>query len=289
METLPQSLVIGSANFGTTYGAKNSWISFDEATKIIQDATKRQNVFIETSASYLGAEAVIGEALKLKEYRNIILKVSPRAYSSESSFMQSIENSLLKLGQSSIYAIMLHGVGDSLGKSKSVVGLGLKSLLKLGVADRIGLSCYSVSEVLASKAAFPEMAIFQLPENIVDQRKKYSQELRDLSTQGVIFQVRSIFLQGLLIGKSDTKFSQTHELNKLREEIRNLAETQNIDPTELCLRYALSIGWASHFVLGLESFDQYSRNLQIFESERSGFSFQVSKGSEFILDPRNWS
>jgi len=289
VETLTQSLVIGSANFGTKYGAKNSWINSDEVNRIIQDATQRQNVFIETSASYLGAEAVIGEALKFRKYKNIILKVSPSAYSSEVTFMQSVESSLLKIGQSSVYAIMLHGVGDSLGQSKKEIGAGIKNVLKSGMAEKVGLSCYSVSEVLASKAVFPEMGIFQLPENIIDRRKKNSEELSDLSENGVIFQVRSIFLQGLLIGKSDTEISQVSEFEKLRAEIQTLAAAHNIDTTELCLRYALSIRWASQFVMGFENFDQYSRNLRIFQSKGNDILFEVSKGSDFIIDPRNWS
>jgi len=289
VENLPRSLVIGSANFGSPYGAKKSWISTEEVNKIIQDATGRQNVFIETSESYLGAEAAIGEALKFRKYKNIVLKVSPSAYSSEASFMQSVESSLLKMGQSSVYAIMLHGVGDSLGNSKTAIRTGIKNLLKSGMAEKVGLSCYSVSEVLASKVAFPEMSIFQLPENIIDQRKKYSKDLSDLSESGVIFQVRSIFLQGLLIGNSDTDICQVSEFEKLRTEVETLAAVHNIDTTELCLRYALSIRWASQFVLGLENFDQYSRNLQILESQGNDFLFDVSKGSDFIIDPRNWS
>jgi aryl-alcohol dehydrogenase-like predicted oxidoreductase len=289
VETLPRSLVIGSANFGSQYGAKKSWISAEEVNKIIQDATGRQNVFIETSESYLGAEAVIGEALKFRIYKNIILKVSPSAYSSEISFMQSVESSLLKTGQSSVYAIMLHGVGDSLGNSKTGIRAGIKNLLKSGMAEKVGLSCYSVSEVLASKTAFPEMSIFQLPENIIDQRKKYSKELSDLSESGVVFQVRSIFLQGLLIGNNDTAICQVSEFEKLRTEVETLAAAHNIDTTELCLRYALSIRWASQFVMGFENFDQYSRNLQVFESKGNDISFDVSKGSDFIIDPRNWS
>ncbi len=289
VKTLPQSLVIGSANFGTKYGAKNSWISSDEVNRIIQDATERQNVFIETSSSYLGAEAIIGEVLKFRKYRNIILKVTPSAYSSEVAFMQSVESSLLKIGQSSVYAIMLHGVGESLGNSKTEVGIGIKNVLKSGMAEKVGLSCYDVSEVLASKTVFPEMSIFQLPENIIDQRKKNSKELKELSENGVIFQVRSIFLQGLLIGNSDTEICKASEFEKLRAEIDMLAAAHDIDTTELCLRYALSIGWASQFVMGFENFDQYSRNLRIFESNGSDILFEVSKGSDFIIDPRNWS
>jgi aryl-alcohol dehydrogenase-like predicted oxidoreductase len=289
VETLPRSLVIGSANFGSQYGAKKSWINTEEVNKIIQDATGRQNVFIETSESYLGAEAVIGEALKFRKYKNVILKVSPSAYSSEVSFMQSVESSLLKTGQSSVYAIMLHGVGDSLGNSKTGIQTGIKNLLDSGMAEKVGLSCYSVPEVLASKTAFPEMSIFQLPENIIDQRKKYSKELSDLSESGVIFQVRSIFLQGLLIGNNDTDICKVSEFEKLRTEVETLAAAHNIDTTELCLRYALSIRWASQFVMGFENFDQYSRNLQVLESKRNNILFDVSKGSDFIIDPRNWS
>jgi aryl-alcohol dehydrogenase-like predicted oxidoreductase len=289
METLPKSLVVGSANFGAKYGAKNCQVSRPDAFKIIQEVSKRDDVFIESSESYPGAEKIIGEALGTKKFEKIIIKISPNSFSSESSFIEAVENSLCNLNQSKVYAVMLHGVGDSLGKSKSAIQAGISKILHEGLSEKVGVSCYSISEVIETKAAFPGLGIYQLPENIVDTRKYSSKELRELSAAGVIFQVRSIFLQGLLLDARLTLDSRFQETEKLQREIKTLAESQDMDSAELCLRYALSIDWASQFVLGLESYENFQRNLEIMENVRPDVSFEVAQGSDFLVDPRNWS
>ena len=289
METLTKSLVVGSANFGANYGARSSQVSQQDSFKIIQEVSQRNDVFIESSESYPGAEKIIGEALGTKKFEKIIIKISPQSYSNESSFIGAVEKSLCNLNQSKVYAIMLHGVGDSLGKSKSVIQVGINSILKGGLSEKVGVSCYSISEVVETKAVFPEMGIYQLPENIVDTRKYSSRELSELSAAGVIFQVRSIFLQGLLLDARSTLESRFHETERLQQEIKTLAESQDMDSAELCLRYALSINWASQFVLGLDSYEDFRKNLEIIENAKPEVSFEVAKGSDFLVDPRNWS
>lgn len=289
MENLPKKLVVGSANFGARYGVRNSQVSPSDVFKIVQDISSRPNTFIESSESYHGAEKIIGEALGTRKFENIIIKVSPKSFFDEKSFMGSVENSLCNLNQSSVYAIMLHGIGDSLTISKSAIKAGIRKILQLEYSQKVGLSCYTISEILDAKAAFPEMGIFQIPENIVDKRKYSSQELSSLSAEGVILQIRSIFLQGLLLGGHINKNPKSEEIENLREEIQSLAKNQNMSSAELCLRYALSIDWATHFVMGFENYEHYRRNLKILETEKSKLSFEMSKGSDFLVDPRNWS
>ena len=289
VENLPKKLVVGSANFGAKYGATNSQVSPADVFKIVQDISNRPNTFIESSASYQGAEKLIGEAIGTKKLENIIIKVSPKSFSDEKSFMNSVENSLQNLNQSSVYAIMLHGIGDSLSTSKSVIKAGIRKILHLKYSRKVGLSCYHIPEILEAKAAFPEMGIFQIPENIVDTRKCFSPTLRELSADGVIFQVRSVFLQGLLLEGEFTKNPRFEEIKILRKEIKTLAKNQNMNSAELCLRYALSIDWATQIVMGFENYEQYRSNLEILENKKSNISFEITKGSDFLVDPRNWS
>ena len=70
METLTKSLVVGSANFGAKYGARSSQVSQQDSFKIIQEVSQRNDVFIESSESYPGAEKIIGEALGTKKFEN---------------------------------------------------------------------------------------------------------------------------------------------------------------------------------------------------------------------------
>jgi aryl-alcohol dehydrogenase-like predicted oxidoreductase len=133
------------------------------------------------------------------------------------------------------------------------------------------------------------MEIFQIPENIVDRRKHASPILKALSDDGVIFQIRSVFLQGLLIAEDTSMNPRTEEIKKLRNDIEVLAKKQNINSDELCLRYGLSIDWVSQVVIGFENYEQYRKNLEIITNNKPNISFEITKGSDFLVDPRNWS
>ena len=133
------------------------------------------------------------------------------------------------------------------------------------------------------------MTIFQLPENIAYRRKQYSRELRDLADSGVTFQVRSIFLQGLLVKKAVNLPRELQEVDLIRSEIEFLANRHGLDSSELCLRYAQSLDWASQIVLGFDSYEQFKKNLSCIESIGPRISIDIPQASDFLIDPRNWS
>ena len=289
MEYPAQKLVVGTANFGSNYGIKNSGISERDVLKIVNEVAIRKDIFIETGENYFGAEELIGNALNSTRFDNFVIKISPKHIYSKKSFLKSVEGSLKRLGQSSAFAIMLHGLGDTPKESTKSVKSALKTVLTEGLANRIGLSCYEISEVLYARRLFPEMSIFQLPENIVDRRKQNSKALRDLARSGVTFQVRSIFLQGLLVKKAVNLPTELQEVELIRSEIEFLANRYGIDSSELCLRYAQSLDWASQLVLGFDSYEQFKKNLSCIESMGPDISIDIPQASDFLIDPRNWS
>lgn len=289
MEFLAKRLVVGTANFGSNYGINKSGISERDVFKIIKDAVGRENIFIETGENYLGAEELIGSVLDSTKFNNLIIKISPKHFSSKNAFLKSVEGSLKRLRQDSTFAIMLHGLGDSLNKSADSVKSALNTVLDEGLTNRVGVSCYEIAEVLDARKQFPEMTIFQLPENIADRRKQNSEKLIELFHLGIIFQVRSIFLQGLLVKKVMNLPTELNEVELIRLEIESLAKKYGIDSTDLCLRYAQSIDWASQLVLGFDSFEQYRKNLSCIECMGPNISFDIPQASEFLIDPRNWS
>jgi aryl-alcohol dehydrogenase-like predicted oxidoreductase len=184
---------------------------------------------------------------------------------------------------------MLHGLGDSPQESTETVKSALKAVLAEGLSNRVGLSCYKVSEVLYARKLFPEMTVFQLPENIADRRKQNSKELRELAYSGVTFQVRSIFLQGLLVKKAVNLPKELKEVALIQSEIESLASRHGLESSELCLRYAQSLDWASQLVLGFDSYEQFKKNLSCIESTGPNISIDIPQASDFLIDPRNWS
>lgn len=289
MEFHAKKLVVGTANFGSNYGINNNAISERDVSKIVKDTIVREDIFIETGENYLGAEELIGNILKSTRFNNFIIKISPKHFSSKKSILKCVEGSLTRLRQDRAFAIMLHGFGDPLKESTDSVKTAFETVLAKGLTTRVGLSCYEISEVISARELFPEMTIFQLPENIVDRRKQNSEKLKELSNLGVIFQVRSVFLQGLLVKKSMNLPKELQEIELIQSEIEFLAKRNGIDSGELCLRYAQSLDWASQLVLGFDSYEQFKKNLSCIESTGPNISIDIPQASDFLIDPRNWS
>ena len=289
MEFHAKKLVVGTANFGSNYGINNNAISEHDVSKILKDTIVREDIFIETGENYLGAEELIGNILNSTRFNNFIIKISPKHFSSKKSILKSVEGSLTRLRQDRAFAIMLHGFGDPLKESTDSVKTAFETVLAKGLTTRVGLSCYEISEVISARELFPEMTIFQLPENIVDRRKQNSEKLRELSSLGVIFQVRSVFLQGLLVKESMNLPKELQEIELIQSEIEFLAKRNGIDSGELCLRYAQSLDWASQLVLGFDSYEQFKKNLSCIESTGPNISIDIPQASDFLIDPRNWS
>ncbi len=281
-------LVIGTANFGREYGKRNQRIDAKEVEKIVHHARGCEDVFIETGSSYLGAEDLLGEILSGNEFPRFVVKISPDNYESPINMLTAVESSLIKLGQKQAHAVLLHGTGAMFGNDQKSVQSGIRNLLKSKITSEVGLACYAIDDVVAAKMTFPDLTIFQLPENIVDQRKRTSTALIDLAALGNSFQVRSIFLQGLLLDKTQLP-ERNEELNEIRETLSFEASLRGVTVSQLCLEYATTIKWATDIVLGIESFEQYLTNLQILGMSDSVTPCQIDRASDFLVDPRNWS
>ena len=173
MDFPAKQLVVGTANFASNYGINNSGISERDVFEILNEVVTREDILIETGGNYFGAEELIGNVLNSKKFDNFVIKVSPKNFHSKKSFLKSVEDSLQRLRQDSAFAIMLHGLGDASKESTDSVKSALNTVLAERLTNRVGLSCYKISEVLYARKLFPEMTIFQLPENIADRRKQY--------------------------------------------------------------------------------------------------------------------
>lgn len=284
-----KNLIIGTANFGNAYGVAKNQIEISDIEKVIGDAISRENVFLETSSSYIGSEKIIGHFLSGVQFENIIVKVPQENYAKSGLFIDSLQESLNLLNQRRANVVMLHGIGLALTEHAAPLKEAFNQIKQMNLAPKIGLSCYLESEISAAKSIFPEMEIFQLPENIVDRRKYKSSYLNDLVNQGNRIQVRSLFLQGLLTEALELNEDKYPGLMAIRNELKALSLSKSLSVNEICLIYGKSIEWATDLVLGFQNFDQYYQNLQIIENTENEFIFDITQGSDFLVDPRNWS
>jgi aryl-alcohol dehydrogenase-like predicted oxidoreductase len=282
-------LILGTANFGSQYGLAQSQIDIPELDLIMSEVIQNSDVLIETSPSYRNSEEIIGRYIRELDFNRLVVKVPPHEYGTKKKIIDSVKDSLSRLNQAKATLVMLHGLGPSFGKQAREVERACEELVDSKLTLKVGLSCYTEDEVLYAKKILPMISTFQIPENLADGRTKDSQMLLSMKSGGDTFQVRSIFLQGIL----------TRDINEIPDNLKDVLAVRNymtieakrldISEQELCIEYVKQIPWMTDIVIGVEKYAQLKFNIKtLFNPKR----LKIESGptaNGFSVDPRNWS
>jgi aryl-alcohol dehydrogenase-like predicted oxidoreductase len=175
-----------------------------------------------------------------------------------------------------------------LGDNKSSTKNGLTKILEMGLADHIGVSVYTLNDLLECKKELIVLSRFQVPENICDRRLSQSEEMLELASDNNVINIRSIFLQGLLLMPVKAIPKSLSESRKSINDLELYAKKEAVDRIDLCIAYAKSISWASKIVVGVESITQLKAILDSNYKLSSEWERNISRASEAIADPRKW-
>ena len=193
--------ILGTATFGTSYGVANKGIKLkkEEIGKIVAIAQSLGVDEFDTAPNYAGAETQLGEFLDQRSQPKVSSKISKENSSSAKLMLASVRETLFRTRVGKLENLYLHDPDALSRKEASETIAGLKEIIELGLANRVGVSVYSLHALLRAKETFSGLTVFQVPENICDRRLLKSSELADLQSQGDRLVIRSIFLQGLLV------------------------------------------------------------------------------------------
>lgn len=286
-----KKLIIGTANFGQRYGGVSDFLglSKDNLSEILKELELINNVGLDTSPQYGISENIIGDFLKSSKFKGpVTSKIPKEFYSDSKQIFHSAKNSLNNLGVDSIENFLLHGFDqDLLNNSKSILK-GLQMIIDSGLSQKVGLSCYTEEEVISAKRIIPSLTVFQIPECIIDQRKKYSKVILQMNNEGNEFIVRSIFLQGNLLKQPDMIPDFLLGIKSSSQSITRLVKETKLSNLEICVAYAKSIKWASSLLFGVDSFLQLKSINEAFLRTYEEIDFKVRIADEELIDPRKW-
>jgi len=283
------NFILGTATFGTIYGIANDKRALSErsAFQILQEAQRSGIGFLDTAPSYGQAEEIIGKFHSQANTFEVISKISDVYDFSSAKLVSEIKASVSKLGITKFSAILFHQP-EMLAKYPAyLVNNAIDNILSTGLVETLGVSVYDEEEIHFISENFPGITLFQVPENIMDRRLLGSALVRRLASQGVKFYVRSIFLQGLLLMKSESFTPESSDVKFGLSELGRYCISKDVNVLDACLNYASRIEWASGVVVGVNS----KRHLQeIFNYQK--FDIDLDKLPnpfiKSILDPRNW-
>lgn len=283
-------LSLGTAILKDDYGiSRKSQDRTDlDKKEFLKSAYELGILHLDTAPSYGNAEKIIGETFGDASRISITSKVSRSSCDSFSVLVESVKSSLSQLNVASLDSLLLHDASVLQGESGSQAYRWMIEIKEMGLVERIGVSVYSEDELLWVKKGCPEFTAFQLPEGIMNRESINSQELLRLQEVGNRLEVRSIFLQGLLLLDVNALPAYFQPVQHLFSEFWGYLAMNKISALEACVTYSKSIPWASGIVVGAEDTGQLLEIVQFFKSERTlNYSSLPVLPQEF-LDPRSW-
>lgn len=303
MTTWPPA-VLGTAQLGFDYGVANRRGMPDEvdAVAILCCAAALGVAGFDTARAYGASEQRVGLALRKlgQAAPPVVTKLAPAPESDDAAALQEhAERSLMEsfeaLGCRRIDTLLLHRAAD-LGRGDGALWRALQSHAEDGRIGRLGVSVQSPAE-LERALATPGVAHIQLPFNPLDWRWDEAGAGRRLRERPeVTVDVRSVFLQGLLIGDERTPWPTVGVeplalLSALRGLVRELGRRSLAD---LCVAHVRAQPWVGRLVVGVDGLDQLEETLGLFdrppldEAACRALRDLTGRVPEMLLDPARW-
>jgi len=282
-----KKFVLGSANFTSAYGVLNSTSGMSNAQlfELMQCAAAWGIAYVDSAVSYGETHAAIGE-VGANQFE-LISKIPENDCYSVKAFELSVKKIMEHTKFDRIDTLLFHSP-KSFVDNISMLQPVLRRMISQGKIVRYGISAYDEIEVLNALAVDPEIGYVQISENILDRRKIGSTDLMRYSEKGVVFAVRSIFLQGLLLAAITDIPNEFLKHTSAIEATRGYFSSIGVSPLIGSLSYVNQIKWASQVVVGVQNTRQLR---EIIDASNLVITLPLPfppKASIDLIDPRRW-
>ena len=284
-------LALGTAQFGLKYGIANleGQIKSSEVNKILELAKNSKIDLIDTAIAYGDSEKVIGDT-GIKDFKFVSkLPDLPKDCVDINSWVEGhVQSSLMRLGVSSLYGLLVHRSENLLGNVGKKLIKSLKMIKQNGLVKKIGISIYDPSEC-EKVMKLVRIDIVQAPLNIVDRRLVASGWLSKLHSEEVEIHTRSVFLQGLLLMPHNRIPKNFNKWSKVLKKWSLELKKNDLSAAEVCLLYPLSFPEIDRVIVGVDNSNQLSELVKKSKSQHSQIdcSFMISN-DQMLINPSNW-
>lgn len=281
----PRKIALGTVQFGLDYGISNvsGKVPAQDVGAILLAAQQAGIDTLDTAQAYGDSEVVLGRH-DLSPF-HLITKLP----AGDTVPAEALNSSLHRLNQPSVYGYLVH----SFASFQAFPNLW-REMLKLkadGLVARIGASLYRPEELawLMAQKVLPDLV--QVPYNLFDRR--FEPYLAEAQQAGVEIHTRSAFLQGLFFKHPAKLPAHFEAIRAPLQRLRTLCEAHKLQVHQLCLGFCLLQPQIDRVVIGVDSLQQFSQNLQAFDhlatvadlyDELTGFEIH----DEPILNPASW-
>ena len=267
-------MTLGTVQLGMNYGIANNAGKPDEKKSfaILRTALEGGVTTLDTARAYGDSELVIGRFLKQwqGEKPAVITKIptlqgdSPKEL--ERFVIESVEQSLERLGVSKLEAVMLHGAKDPMIHGMACAD-AMQALVVHGYTDKVGVSVYTAEDI-EGMLPYDIFSVTQVPMSIFDQRLIAGGSVAELQQRGYDVFVRSVFLQGLFFLNPDSlddPILLEHAAPKIRL-LNNIAGELGMSVAQLAIAFMRDCAGVTSLVLGADTPEQVKSNIAYFDT-----------------------
>lgn len=290
----PARFGLGAAQFGMDYGRFNQ--HGKPSNKQLEEILTRASDFglslIDTAHLYGDSEMALGCCGERLQEFEVVTK-TPRFFDEAikakdaEALRAAFERSQRHLRMTTVDGLLIHHAPNLLASGGERLYHEMLKLKQSGKVRRIGVSVYSGEAAEEIHARFP-MDIVQLPMNVLDQRSIASGALARLANAGVRVQVRSAFLQGLLLadpGRLDSHFAS---VKPVLEKFHAVASAAGISAAHAALHFLLDLPEIDRVIVGVESAAQLTQLFASFPSAPRIDYTQFAIDDTIVLNPALW-
>ena len=282
-------LSLGSAQFGLDYGISNTSgkVNPDTVEEIILTARRNNISHIDSAPAYGIAEEVLGSC-GIKDFK-VTTKVTLKKDSKFSSGVieESIDASLERLQINSLHGVLVHNPEVLFEYGGEAILDALIRIRNSGLIERVGISVYRPNEMHRLLKLY-DFDIVQVPLSIVDTRFIRPGILEDLRQKKVEVQLRSVFLQGLLLSSKMQFSSKFIKWAHYWRELRSFILQQELSPLEACVGFARDVSNDAQIIVGTESKAQLLEIIEAYGKASPIFWPNWNCEDEQLLVPSLW-
>ena len=276
-------VVLGTAQLTREYGItsrQNPAPKESSPRELLKSAEELGCIAIDTAPVYGAAEFEIGEAgTKLPLHS----KLDPAVPAGE-----SIRNSLKNLQRDYLDILYYHqGLTSS---EVDTIDTEVRLSLDSGAVRRLGVSVYELAELGPLESARSITAI-QAPFSVLDRRFTSDLFAGFVGRGGKVY-IRSLFLQGLLLSRTQSVPPSVNSLTPFLREFWRICDEWEVDPIDGAMQFVHRELPFAGFVVGARNVEELTRIMRAREVRIDEGYFRALKEMDLppwdTVDPRKW-
>ena len=283
-------LTLGTAQWGAGYGVTNAiGLLDDPAIHAIVDQARALGITsVDTHRAASAAQGYGDAQSRLRPWARefaVTTKIiaGPGA---DRPIREQLEDSLAELGLDEVAAVLVHDWALIDDARAAMAAHELAALKRTGLLGRIGVSAYDRADLVRAHQHFPSLDVVQVPSSVLDQRLVSSSLVRDLHFSGTHVQVRSVFLQGLLLAPE-------HESPLAQHPgvlgFHRWCSAHEVSPLEACLGFMRQVPWADEVVVGVTSAAELAEIGRAWAVGGRTLPWaELACDDTDLIDPRRW-